>query len=29
MKYYAIVEVAVTDDGWVADYLPNVTALAI
>ncbi len=27
MKYYAVVEVAVTDDSWVADYLPNVTAL--
>ncbi len=27
MKYYAVVEVAVTDESWVADYLPNVTAL--
>lgn len=27
MTYYAVVEVAVTDDSWVADYLPNVTAL--
>ncbi len=27
MKYYAVVEVAVTDDSWVADYLPIVTAL--
>ena len=27
MKYYAIVEVAVTDDAWVAGYLSNVTAL--
>jgi len=27
MKYYAVVEVAVTDDSWVADYLPNVTDL--
>ena len=27
MKYYAVVEVAVTDDSWVADYLPNVTSL--
>ncbi len=27
MKYYAIVEVHIRDDSWVADYLPNVTAL--
>ncbi len=27
MKYYAVVEVAITDDSWVADYLPNVTSL--
>ena len=27
MNYYAVVEVTVSDDSWVADYLPNVTAL--
>lgn len=27
MKYYAIVQAKITDDSWLADYLPNVTKL--
>lgn len=27
MKYYAVAEIEVTDQGWVAEYIANVTAL--
>ncbi len=27
MKYYAVVELNITDDSWMEDYTPNVTAL--
>lgn len=27
MKYYALAALHISDDSWVADYLPNVTAL--
>ncbi len=27
MKYYAVVQINIRDDSWMADYLPNVTAL--
>lgn len=27
MKYYAVIRVAIKDDSWVEQYLPNVTAL--
>ena len=28
MKYYAVVQLNIREDSWMADYLPNVTALA-
>lgn len=27
MKYYAVVELALKDDAWMAEYIPNVTRL--
>ncbi len=27
MKYYAVVQLNISDDSWMADYMPNVTAL--
>ena len=27
MKYYAVVEVNISNDSWMADYIPNVTTL--
>ena len=27
MKYYAVVELNITDDSWMEDYTPNVNAL--
>ncbi len=27
MKYYAVVELHISDDSWMEDYMPNVTAL--
>ena len=27
MKYYAVVQLNISDDSWMADYMPNVTTL--
>ncbi len=27
MKYYAVVQLNISDDSWMADYMPNVTDL--
>ena len=27
MKYYAVVQLTISNDSWMADYMPNVTAL--